>query len=313
MKLQQLRFLVEVQRQGLNVSGAAETLFTSQPGISKQIKRLEDALGVIIFERNGKRLTGVTEAGRRVLEIAERMLRDAQNMKRVATDYAQESEGTLTLATTHTQARYVLPPVISDFVRLHPGIKLQVHQGSPTQVVDWLRKGEADLGIATEAIDAIPELVALPCYQWSHCIVVPAAHALAGRGPVALSALAEFPLITYDATFTGRSRIDRAFDRHGLKPNVMLTAIDSDVIKTYVGLGLGVGIIAEMAYDAQRDANLVALPAAHLFEMNTTRIGFRRDLWLRTCDFDFLVRLAPTLTREMVMAALRGGGHDEGL
>lgn len=313
MKLQQLRFLVEVERQGLNVSEAAITLFTSQPGISKQIKLLEDELGVVVFERNGKRLTGVTEAGRRVLEIAQRMLRDAQNMKRVAADFAAESEGTLTLATTHTQARYILPPVISEFVRLHPGIKLHVQQGSPTQVVEWLRAGEADLGMATEAIDQIPELVALPCYQWSHCVVVPVGHALTRQTPLSLAALAEHPLITYDATFTGRTRIDRAFDRHSLTPQVMLTAIDSDVIKTYVELGLGVGIIAEMAYDAQRDSSLVKLPAAHLFEMNTTRVGFRRDLWLRTCDFDLLERLSPSLTRDMVMAAIRGGGHDDGL
>ncbi len=313
MKLQQLRFLVEVERQGLNVSGAAETLFTSQPGISKQIKLLEDELGVVIFERNGKRLTGITEAGRRVLEIAQRMLRDAQNMKRVADDFAHEAEGTLTLATTHTQARYVLPPVIRDFVRLHPGIRLHVQQGSPVQVVDWLRDGSADLGIATEAIDQITELVALPCYQWSHCVVVPHGHALTQLPTLSLAALAGFPLITYDATFTGRTRIDRAFDRQNLHPQVALTAIDSDVIKTYVELGLGVGIIAEMAYDQHRDSSLVCLPAAHLFEINTTRIGFRRDLWLRTCDFDFLERLAPSLTRAMVMAAIKGGGHDDGL
>jgi LysR family transcriptional regulator, cys regulon transcriptional activator len=306
MKLQQLRFLVEVKHQGLNVSGAAQSLFTSQPGISKQIKLLEDELGVMVFERNGKRLTGITEAGHRVLEIAERMLRDAQNMKRVATDFAAEAQGSLTLATTHTQARYILPPVISDFVRLHPGIKLHVQQGSPLQVVEWLRSGEADLGIATEAIDQMPELVALPCYQWSHCVVVPTNHALCQHVPLTLEALAAYPLITYDATFTGRTRIDRAFAQQSLSPQVMLTAIDSDVIKTYVELGLGVGIIAEMAYDAQRDAGLVRLAANHLFDINTTRIGFRRDLWLRTCDFDLIERLSPSLSPELVRAAIRG-------
>jgi LysR family cys regulon transcriptional activator len=313
MKLQQLRFLVEVERQGLNVSGAAEALFTSQPGISKQIKLLEDELGIVIFERHGKRLTGTTEAGKRVIEIAERMLRDAQNMKRVAADFAQEAQGSLTLATTHTQARYVLPPVIRDFVRLHPGIRLHVQQGSPVQVVEWLCDGSADLGIATEAIDSIPELVALPCYQWSHSVVVPLGHPLIALPALSLAALAEYPLITYDATFTGRTRIDRAFDRHGLKPQVALTAIDSDVIKTYVELGLGVGIIAEMAFDPQRDTGLVCLPAAHLIEANTTRIGFRRDLWLRTYEFDFLERLSPALSRDMVLAALKGGGQDDGL
>jgi LysR family cys regulon transcriptional activator len=313
MKLQQLRYLVEVERQGLNVSAAAEALYTSQPGISKQIRLLEDELGVILFERSGKRLTALTEPGKRVLQMAQRMLSEAQNMKRLAADFAAEAEGTLTLATTHTQARYVLPPVIGDFVRRHPRVNLHVQQGSPLQVAEWLRDGSADLGIATEALDQYPELVTLPCYEWSHSVVVPHGHPLCGRPSLSLAALAEFPLITYDLTFTGRSRIDRAFERHGLKPRIMLTAIDSDVIKTYVELGLGVGLIAEMAYDPKRDLNLSCLPAKQLFEANTTRVGFRRDLWLRNYEFEFLERLSPRLSRAVVEATLRGEGHDDGL
>ena len=316
MKLQQLRYLVEIERQGLNVSAAADALYTSQPGISKQVRLLEDELGVVLFERSGKRLTGITDPGRRVLAMAQRILNEAQNMKRLAADFAAEAEGTLTLATTHTQARYVLPPVIGDFVRLHPRVKLHVQQGSPVQVAQWLGDGSADLGIATEALDQYPDLVTLPCYQWSHMVVVPPTHALVKvlKGtPLSLSTLADYPLITYDTTFTGRSHINRAFERQGLKPNFMLTAIDSDVIKTYVELGLGVGIIAEMAFDPLRDTGLVSLPAAHLFETNTTRVAFRRDLWLRNYEFDFLERLAPSLTRGVVEATLRGEGHDDSL
>ena len=313
MKLQQLRYLVEVERRGLNVSDAANALFTSQPGISKQIRLLEDELGVTVFERSGKRLTGITAAGRLVLDQANRVLREANNLARVGADCNDSAAGLVTLATTHTQARYTLPPVIRAFVDRHPGIRLHVQQGSPLQVVQWLIDGTAEIGIATEALDRHEELISLPCYQWSHKVVAPKGHPLLARGPLTLSALAEFPLVTYDATFTGRSRIDRAFDRQGLKPNVVLTAIDSDVIKTYVELGLGVGIIAEMAFDPARDTGLEALAANHLFETNTTRLGFRRDLWLRTCDFDFMALLAPQLTRRVVEAAVRGGGGDPGL
>jgi LysR family cys regulon transcriptional activator len=313
MKLQQLRYLVEIERQGLSVSAAAEALYTSQPGISKQIRLLEEELGIVLFERSGKRLVAVTEPGRRVMQIARRIVGEAQNMKRVAADFAAESEGTLTLATTHTQARYVLPPVIGDFVRQHPRVKLHVHQGSPIQVGQWLQNGEADLGIATETLDQLGDLVTLPCYQWSHAIVVPREHPLAKTASPSLEQLASYPLITYDSTFTGRSRIDRAFERHGLQPQIMLTAIDSDVIKTYVGLGLGVGIIAEMAFDSERDVMLACLPARHLFDINTTRVAFRRDLWLRNFDLDFLERLSPQLARSVVLATLRGGGEDAGL
>ena len=313
MKLQQLRYLVEVERRGLNVSAAAEALFTSQPGVSKQIGLLEEELGLTIFERSGKRLTGITPPGRAVLAMAQRMLAEAQNMKRVGEDYAAESSGTLSIATTHTQARYTLPPVIQRFVQRHPAIRLHIQQGSPSQVADWVLDGSADLGIATEALDRHAELLTLPCFQWTHLVVTPRGHPLLERQPLTLAALAGYPLITYDATFTGRSHIDRAFERQSLRPDVMLTAIDSDVIKTYVGLGLGVGIIAEMAFDPLRDDALAALPAGHLFEGNTTRIAFRRDTWLRGYDYDFMELLAPQLTRGMVEATLKGEGADPGL
>lgn len=304
---------MEIERQGLNVSAAASALFTSQPGISKQIRLLEEELGITIFERSGKRLTGVTGPGHVVIEIARKILREAQNLKRVGEDFAAGGSGLLSIATTHTQARYTLPPVIQRFVQQHPSIRLHLQQGSPTQVARWLVDGEADIGIATEALDGHPELLALPCYQWSHKVVVPAGHPLARTEPPSLAHLAEFPLVTYDATFTGRSHIDRAFARAGITPNIALTAIDSDVIKTYVALGLGVGIIAEMAFDPLRDTELVALAANHLFEINTTRVGLRSDAWLRGFDYDFIAMLAPHLTRRVVQAALKGGGLDAGL
>ena len=313
MKLQQLRYLVEVERRGLSVSAAADALFTSQPGVSKQIALLEEELGLTIFERSGKRLVAITPPGRIVLAMAQRMLAEAQNMKRVGEDYAVEGGGNLSIATTHTQARYTLPPVIRRFVQRHPAIRLHIQQGSPLQVAEWVREGSADLGIATEALDRHQELLTLPCFQWAHLVVVPQGHALLAHQPLTLAALADHPLVTYDGTFTGRSRIDQAFERQQLRPNVVLTAIDSEVIKTYVALGLGVGIIAEMAFDPVRDQGLAALPATHLFEGNTTRVGFRRDVWLRACDYDFLELLAPHLTRRMVEATLRGEGADPGL
>jgi LysR family cys regulon transcriptional activator len=313
MKLQQLRYLVEIERRGLNVSEAAAALYTSQPGVSKQIRLLEEELGITLFERSGKRLTGVTAPGRIVLDIARRILDETQNLKRVGDEFAAENRGSLCIATTHTQARYTLPQVIQRFVQRHPTIKLHVQQGSPSQVAEWVADGTADVGIATEALDQYEALVTLPCFQWSHLVVVQKGHVLAKAKSLTLKALAEHPLITYDATFTGRSRIDRAFERQHLTPNVMLTAIDSDVIKTYVALGMGVGIIAEMAFDPVRDSGLESLPAAHLFETNTTRVAFRRDAWLRSYEFDFLELLSPRLTRAVVEAAIKAEGSDSGL
>lgn len=313
MNLQQLRYLHEIARQGLNVSEAAAALFTSQPGVSKQVRLLEDELGVTIFERSGKRLTGITEPGRQVLEIADRMLADINNLKRVGEEYAGEESGTLDVAATHTQARYLLPPVVTRFMARYPRVKLRLHQGNPFQVADWVARGEADIGIATEALDSQPQLVTLPCYRWSHTVVVPRGHELLAQGLPTLTTLARWPLITYDPTFTGRARIDHAFERAGIAPNIMLTAVDSDVIKTYVELGLGVGIIAEMAYDPARDVALGAIPAGHLFEASTTRLGIRRGAWLRRFDYDFVEMFAPQLTRRMVEMTLKGGGEDPGL
>ncbi len=311
MKLQQLRYLVEVARCGLNVSEAAEVLYTSQPGVSKQIKMLEDELGVIVFERSGKRLTAITEPGKRVLEIAERILREADNIKRVGEEYAGGDSGSLVIATTHTQARYALPAVVKQFIERHPKVRLSMHQGSPTQIAEWTIKGEADIAIATEALDQYPQLVMLPCYQWGHCVVAPDDHPILAEKHLSLASLANWPLITYDPAFAGRSRISKAFERAQLEPNIVLAAIDADVIKTYVSLGLGLGIIARMAYDPARDFGLKAIDAAHLFGSNTTRIGLRRGTYIRQYEYDFIELFASQLSKKAVDMAMAGPGADD--
>ena len=311
MKLQQLRYLVEVARRGLNVSEAAEVLYTSQPGVSKQIKMLEDELGVVVFERSGKRLTAVTEPGKRVLEIAERILREVDNIKRVGEEYAGGDTGSLVIATTHTQARYALPGVVKQFIERHPKVRLSMHQGSPTQIAEWTIKGEADIAIATEALDQYPQLVMLPCYQWGHCVVAPEGHPILAEKSLSLAALANWPLITYDPAFAGRSLINKAFERAQLQPNVVLAAIDADVIKTYVSLGLGLGIIAHMAYDPARDFGLRAIDAAHLFGSNTTRIGLRRGTYIRQYEYDFIELFASQLSKKAVDMAMAGPGADD--
>lgn len=310
MKLQQLRYIVEIEHRGLNVSEAAEALFTSQPGISKQVKLLEEELGILIFERSGKRFVSVTEPGRAILNIAADILRQAENLKRVGSEYSGGDTGRLVLAATHTQARYALPVVVRDFMVQHPDVRLEMHQGSPTQIAEWVAAGDADLGIATESIDQYPELVTLPVRQWSHCVIVPEGHPLVARQPLSLHELARWPLITYDTAFTGRSRINRAFERVGLTPNVALTALDADVIKTYVSLGLGLGIISALAFDRQRDSGLVALEAGHLFESNTTRLALRRGTYLRRYEYDFIGLFAPHLSRHLVDMAMEGGGAE---
>jgi LysR family cys regulon transcriptional activator len=310
MKLQQLRYIVEIQRQGLNVSEAAESLYTSQPGISKQVKLLEDELGISIFERSGKRFTGVTEPGKAVLAIAERILREAENLKRASSEFATGDSGRLVLAATHTQARYALPLVVRDFVTQHPDVKLEMHQGSPIQIAEWVMAGEADIGIATESLDLYPQLITLPVRQWTHCVIAPEGHPILKSQPLSLNELAKWPLITYDTAFTGRSRINRAFERIGAQPNVALTALDADVIKTYVSLGLGLGIISALAFDAQRDTGLVALDAAHLFESNTTRLALRRGTYLRRYDYDLISLFAPHLSKRVVEMAMLGGGDE---
>jgi LysR family cys regulon transcriptional activator len=313
MNLQQLRYVHEVARRDLNVSDAAVALHTSQPGVSKQIRLFEEELGLTIFVRSGKRLTAVTEPGKRVLDIAARVLGDLRNLKRVGDDYGAGSGGTLGVATTHTQARYTLPTIVKRFMELFPGVRLRLHQGNPEQVAAWTERGDADLGIATESLDQHAGLVTLPCFQWSHVVIAPAGHPILTAGGPTLAELARYPLITYDPSFTGRSRIDIAFERAELDANIVLTAIDADVIKTYVKLGLGIGIIAEMAFDPERDVDLVALPAPGLFASSITRLAFRRDAYLRRFDYAFIELFAPHLRRRVVEAAVAGGGEDPGL
>lgn len=304
MKLQQLRYLVEVARQGLNVSEAAEVLHTSQPGVSKQIRLLEDELGIEVFVRSGKRVVDITPPGREVLVIAERILREAQSLRRVADEYLHEDSGSLTLATTHTQARYALPPTIQAFLRRYPNVHLSIKQGSPLQICEMTVSGEADIAIATEGIDLFQDLAMLDCYSWNRSVIVPDGHPLLQAQPLTLEAIAAWPVITYDFAFAGRSKINRAFEARGLNPNVVLTALDTDVIKTYVKLGLGVGVIASMAYHPEEDKGLRLIDASHLFEASTTHIGLRRGAYLRGYAYDFIQIFAPHLGRAKVDQAL---------
>ncbi len=304
MKLQQLRFACEVARQNLNLSEAAKVLHTSQPGISKQIRQLEQELGVELFIRRGKRLVAVTEPGAGILNIANRILRDTANLKQVGEQFTQEETGSLSIATTHTQARYALPPVIQRFTQRYPGVRLSLHQGSPMQIAQYVTSGESDICIATEAIELFHDLAMLPCYQWNRCVLTLPGHPLLKSKKVTLEEIARYPIITYDFAFTGRSRINKAFAAKNLTPNVVLTAIDADVIKTYVELGLGVGVVAMMAYEPKRDLGLRAIDASHLFEASTTRIGIRRNSYLRGYVYDFIEMFAPHLTVNVVNEAM---------
>ena len=307
MNFQQLRAVRETTRAGFNLTEVAGVLHTSQPGISRQIRELEDELGIEIFVRVGKRLTQLTPPGEALLPIVERLLLDADNLRRVGQDFAGQNVGRLSIAATHSQARYALPTVVRDFRRVYPQVTLHLHQGSPKQVAEMLLSGEADIGVATEALAHYEPLAALPCYQWTHSIVVPPGHPLLQHeGPVTLQQLAAHPVITYDAGYTGRAHIDEAFAQAGLKPEIVLSAMDADVIKTYVELGLGVGIVASIAFDAQRDRTLRALDARHLFEVNLTRLALRRGAWLRGYVYAFIEAFAPTLTRAVVERALAG-------
>jgi LysR family cys regulon transcriptional activator len=306
MNLQQLRYLCAIVDNDLNVSDAAQSLFTSQPGVSKQVRQLEDELGVRVFVRAGKRLAAVTPAGDAVVAAARRALREIENLKRVGAEYRSEDEGTLAIATTHTQARYVLPRVVRDFAARYPKVRLELHQGNPTQVALQTAGGEADVGIATEALASFPELVTLPCYQWNRCVLVPRGHPLAKTAPLTLAAIARYPVVTYDFAFTGRSQINAAFAAEGLTPRIVLTALDSDVIKTYVELGMGVGIVAQMAYDPGRDTAFERLDAGHLFAPSTTRLALRRGVFLRGYVYEFISLFAPALDRATVDAALAG-------
>ncbi len=304
MKLQQLRFVREVARRGLNVSAAADALYTAQPGVSNQIRLLEEELQVQIFKRNGKRLVGVTEPGKAILEMAERILRETDNIKRVAAEFSNDVKGSLSIATTHTQARYALPPVIKAFTNLYPHVTLHMFQGNPTQIAEMVVSGTADIAIATEGIHLYEDLVMMPCYEWNRCVIAPPGHPILDEQPLTLKAIAGYPLVTYDFAFAGRSKINKAFEDAGLKPNVVLTAIDSDVIKTYVELGLGIGLLAAMAFDPERDQKLRSMDANHLFEPSTTRIGIRRGTYLRGYMYAFIELFAPHLTREAINEAM---------
>jgi LysR family cys regulon transcriptional activator len=304
VNLQQIKYLCAVVDHGLNVSVAAEALFTSQPGISKQVRQLEDELGLSIFVRQGKRLASLTPAGVIVVATARRALRELANLKRVADEYRGEDTGTLAIATTHTQARYVLPQVLREFATRYPKVRVVLHQGNPLQVAEQTAKGDVDIGIATEALADYPELATLPCYEWNRVVLVPRRHPLAQMKPLTIEDLAKFPIVTYDFSFTGRSAINAAFAAHGLDPNVVLTALDADVIKTYVELGMGVGIVARMAYDPARDTAFEMLDAAHLFAPSTTRLGLRRGVFLRGYVYAFIALFAPKYDRAAVDAAL---------
>ncbi|TAL20336.1 MAG: CysB family HTH-type transcriptional regulator [Aquabacterium sp.] len=307
MNFQQLRSVRETVRQGFNLTEVARVLHTSQPGVSRQIRELEDELGVEIFVRAGKRLTGLTPPGETVLPIVERLLHESDNLKRAGEDFARQGRGKLSIAATHSQARYALPTAVRDFREAHPDVTLHMHQGTPQQVAKMLLDGDADIGIATEALAHYDDLVALPCYRWTHSIIVPPGHALldaARDGQVTLEQLAAWPIITYEAGYTGRAHIDDAFDRAGLTLNLVLTAMDADVIKTYVELGLGVGIVAAIAYDDERDTHLAAIDARHLFAPNMTRLAIRRGAYLRDYAYEFIRTFASPLNREVVEQAL---------
>lgn len=304
MKLQQLRYICEVARNGLNVSAAAESLHTAQPGVSNQIKNLEDELQVQIFERSGKRLVGITVPGRAIVAIAEKILSESENIYKICDEYTSHAKGSLTVATTHTQARYALPETVQKFRKRYPSVTLHITQGNPTQIAEMVVSGDADIAIATEGIHLYDDLIMLPCYEWNRCIIAPEGHPVLDVNPLTLEAIAQYPLVTYDFAFAGRSKINLAFEKHGLKPDVVLTAIDSDVIKTYVELGLGIGLLASMAYSPERDIKLRKVDVAHLFEPSTTRIGVRRGSYLRGYTYDFIEMFAPHLTRQAIMEAL---------
>ena len=311
MKLQQLRYIWEVSRNGLNVSATAQALYTSQPGISKQIRLLEDELGVEIFARSGKHLTRVTAAGESIIKTAGEVLRKCENIKQIGQEFSNERVGSLSIATTHTQARYALPKVISGFMQQYPDVALHMHQGTPTQIAEMAADGTVDFAIATEGMEQFGDLIMMPCYRWNRCVVVPKGHPLISLPKLSLEALAEFPIVTYVFGFTGRSKLDEAFSQEGLVPKVIFTAADADVIKTYVRLGLGVGIVAGMAIDELQDQDLVALDASHLFESSVTKIGFRRGTFLRGFMSDFIERFAPHLDREIQNKVIQARSKDE--
>lgn len=303
MKLQQLRYIWEVAHHELNVSATAQSLYTSQPGISKQIRLLEDELGVEIFSRSGKHLTRITPAGEAILRTAGEILRKVESIKQVAQEFSNEKKGSLSIATTHTQARYALPKIIKEFITKYPDVSLHMHQGTPMQISEMAADGSVDFAIATEALELFSDLIMLPCYRWNRIVLVPKGHPLCQLSRLTLEDVAKNPIVTYVFGFTGRSKLDEAFLERGLAPRVVFTAADADVIKTYVRLGLGIGIVAKMAYDPTEDSDLVALDASHLFGYSVTKIGFRRGTFLRGFMFEFIEKFAPHLKKEIVNEA----------
>ncbi|HEY3486873.1 MAG TPA: CysB family HTH-type transcriptional regulator [Gammaproteobacteria bacterium] len=300
MNFQQLRIMRETVKRNFNLTEVANSLYTSQSGVSKHIKDLEDELGVELFVRKGKRFLGLTEPGKEMVKIVEQMLLDANNIKNLAERYTQQDNGRLTLATTHTQARYVLPSVVTEFKRLYPKVHLKLHQGSPAEIVQLLVDGEADIGVATEALGEIPELASFHYYDWQHAVIVPAGHPLAAVHPLTLAAIAEYPVITYHEGFTGRALIDKTFTASGLVPDIVISALDADVIKSYVELGIGIGIIASMAFNATKDSGLRLLDCSHLFDQNRTRLAVRRGHYLRRFAYHFIELCSPELSEQVV-------------
>ncbi|EOA02098.1 CysB family HTH-type transcriptional regulator [Herbaspirillum sp. BH-1] len=306
MNLHQFRFVREAVRQNFNLTEAAKALYTSQPGVSKAIIELEEELGVDIFTRHGKRIRGLTEPGRAVLRSVELIMQEVDGLKRIGKEFAAHDSGSFTIATTHTQARYALPKVVQAFTQKYPKVHLSLLQGNPKQITEMVRNDQADIAIATEALASGEGLVSLPCYQWEHVVVVPPEHPLLQSRSLTLEEIATNPLITYDSAFSGRSKIDHAFSLRQLKPDVVLEAIDADVIKTYVELGMGVGIIAGIAFDAERDRGLRAIPAGHLFGTNVSRVALKQGAYLRGYVYTFIELLAPTLNRKLIAQVMEG-------
>ncbi len=296
MNLQQLRYVREIARRDLNLTQAAEALHTSQPGVSRQVRELEAELGTDIFVRQGKRLTALTPAGEAVLAICERMLGEVENLKRVGHDYAEANRGTLTIAATHMQARYALPGVVKQFVKAYPDVRLSLRQGAPRELAEMVIQGDADIAIATETLDRYPELVTQPLYRWHHCVIAPRAHPLAAEKKLTLAKIARYPIVTYDAAFSGRSALDETFAAAKLETDIVLTAIDTDVIKTYVREGLGIGIIASIALDSL-DADLAVMPASRLFPERVTKLAYRKNAYLRGFVRSFMASLTDHLEK----------------
>ncbi|MGA1069132.1 MAG: CysB family HTH-type transcriptional regulator [Burkholderiaceae bacterium] len=314
MNLHQFKFVQEAVRRNLNLTDTAKALHTSQPGVSKAIIELEDELGVEIFARHGKRIKRITEPGTHVLKSIDIILREIHNLKRIGEQFSNQDSGTLSIATTHTQARYVLPEPVAKLRQAYPKVNISLHQGSPTQVAEMLLNDAADIGIATESLTQFEDLVSMPCYEWQHVLVMPKGHPLAALDRIRLEDLVQHPLVTYHPTFTGRSRIDVAFGNRGLKPNIVLDAIDSDVIKTYVGLGMGVGIVAQMAVDKDGvGPDMVMRPAGYLFGSNVARVAFKRGAYLRLYVLRLAELLSPNLNRNLIAKAMAGDGENYGI